>query len=87
MTAVSRPPWGCAPLVLGLGIGICGEYNETRHGESDVPRVLHSSNVNDGGMLLVTEARQRFALFDRCSAASLLNEGVNAHLSNGVEVV
>jgi hypothetical protein len=49
--------------------------------------LLFSSNVNDGGLLLVTEARQRFALFDLWSAASLLNEGINDHVSNRVEMV
>jgi hypothetical protein len=50
-------------------------------------RTLTLSGVNDGRKRLVTEFRQRFVLNDSFSTASLLNEGINYHVSHHVHVI
>ena len=61
--------------------------NIAEHARLNVFRRLTLSGVNDGRKRLVTEFRQRFALNDLFSTASLLNEGINTDISNHVEVV
>jgi len=63
--------------------------NTARHAtdESDVSRIAHSSSVNDGSKLLVTEFRQRLVLYVLFRTAPLLNEGIDANVSDQVEVV
>jgi hypothetical protein len=68
-------------------IFVMGVLDKAEHVRLTVFRILTLSGVNDGRKRLVTEFRQRFVLIASFSTASLLNEGMNRHVSHHVEVI
>lgn len=66
---------------------VMGLLDKAEHARLNVFRRLTLSSVNDGRKRLVTEFRQWFALNYLFSTASLLNEGIDNHVSHHVEMI